>query len=276
VGRHRKQSESTVRRRSLIALSGLVPAGIVSATTAVGAVDGVGAEHVPDHNTGPLGRLLQLDDNNASAIGAGAPRDLLAIDALNSAPIHPAPGTPGFDDDKVVPVSGPLGVPAVAVAAYKQAANTLGAQQPGCGMSWELLAGIGRVESHHADNGAVDGRGTALTPIYGPALDGSMPGNEVIPDGGGGYQRAEGPMQFMPGTWSRYADANSNPQNIFDSALTAGRYLCSGGLDMRDIGQRTQAILRYNNSMAYVANVLAWSLGYATGVVPTSDALPPI
>ncbi|MGB2948819.1 MAG: murein transglycosylase, partial [Rhodococcus sp. (in: high G+C Gram-positive bacteria)] len=31
-----------------------------------------------------------------------------------------------------------------------------------------------------------------------------------------------------------------------------------------------------NNSMAYVANVLAWSTGYAPGIVPSSDQLPRI
>ena len=47
-------------------------------------------------------------------------------------------------------------------------------------MSWNLLAGIGRIESMHANGGATDPRGTAVQPIYGPALDGTLPGNEVI------------------------------------------------------------------------------------------------
>lgn len=274
VGRHRRRSESAVRRRSIIALSGLVPAGVVTATTAAGAVDPINVEHVPTHTHDPFTRFASFEDNNAARIAGHT--DSAVVEAVNALAIQRSPNSPEFDEDAVAPVSGPLGVPAIAEAAYKAAANTLAVQDPGCGMSWELLAGIGRVESHHADNGDVDARGTALNPIYGPALDGSLPGNEVMSDGAGGYQRAEGPMQFMPGTWARYADPNSNPQNLFDSALTAGRYLCSGGLNMRDMGQRTQAILRYNNSMAYVANVMAWSMGYATGVIPTSDALPQI
>jgi membrane-bound lytic murein transglycosylase B len=269
-------SGSTVRRKSIIALSGLVPAGVVTATTAAGAVDGVNVEHLPEHNHhDPLSRFASFEENNAARVAAGH-TDGVAADAASAAPIQPRPGAPEFDENAAAPVSGPLGVPAIAVAAYKSAASTLAVADPGCGMSWELLAGIGRVESDHADGGQVDARGTALTPIYGPALDGSLPGNQVIPDGGGGYQRAEGPMQFMPDTWARYANPESNPQNLFDSALTAGRYLCSGGLNMRDMGQRTQAILRYNNSMAYVANVMAWSMGYASGIIPAADALPPI
>ena len=70
------------------------------------------------------------------------------------------------------------------------------------------------------------------------------------------YARAMGPMQFLPGTWSRYAsdgdgDGKADVQNVFDSTLAAARYLCSGGLNLRDPSQVITAILRYNNSMAY-------------------------
>ena len=100
-------------------------------------------------------------------------------------------------------------------------------------------------------------------------------------DGDANFDRAVGPMQFLPETWNRYkADGNgdgvSDPQNLYDAALATGQYLCDGDLNLRDLGQSTKAILRYNNSMAYVANVLAWSTGYATGIVPSSDQLPRI
>jgi hypothetical protein len=148
---------------------------------------------------------------------------------------------------------------------------------PSCGISWNLLAGIGRIESMHANGGATDARGTAIQPIYGPALDGTLPGNEVIvrSSAGGGvtYARAMGPMQFLPGTWARYAsdgkgDGVADPQNLYDSTLAAARYLCSGGLNLRLPSQVMAAILRYNNSMPYAENVLGWAAAYATGVVP--------
>ena len=93
------------------------------------------------------------------------------------------------------------------------------------------------------------------------------------------YARAMGPMQFLPGTWSRYAsdgdgDGKAEVQNLFDSTLAAARYLCSGGLNLRDQSHVMAAILRYNNSMAYARNVLGWAGAYATGVVPVD--LPPI
>lgn len=88
-----------------------------------------------------------------------------------------------------------------------------------------------------------------------------------------------GPMQFLPGTWARYAsdgkgDGVADPQNLFDSTLAAARYLCSGGLNLRDQSQVLTAILRYNNSMPYAQNVLGWAAAYATGVVPVD--LPPM
>lgn len=89
------------------------------------------------------------------------------------------------------------------------------------------------------------------------------------------YARAMGPMQFIPGTWSRYAsdgdgDGKSDPQNLYDSTLAAARYPCSGGLNLRDPAQVMTSVLRYNNSVAYARNVLGWAASYATGVEPVN------
>jgi len=183
----------------------------------------------------------------------------------------------------VVNSPGALRIPAIALSAYRNAERMMASAAPGCGVSWNLLAGIGRIESLHANGGATDTRGTAVRPIYGPTLDGTLPGNEVIVQSRSAnrvmYARAMGPMQFLPGTWSRYAsdgdgDGRADVQNVFDSSLAAARYLCSGGLNLRDPGQVMTAILRYNNSVAYARNVLGWAAAYATGVVPVN--LPPI
>jgi membrane-bound lytic murein transglycosylase B len=183
----------------------------------------------------------------------------------------------------VVNSPGALGIPTMALSAYRNAERMMAGADPGCGISWNLLAGIGRIESMHANGGATDAHGTATRPIYGPALDGTLPGNEVIVqsygDGRVSYARAVGPMQFLPGTWARYAsdgdgDGVADPQNLYDATLAAARYLCSGGLNLRDQSQVLAAILRYNNSMPYAQNVLGWAAAYATGVVPVD--LPPL
>jgi membrane-bound lytic murein transglycosylase B len=175
------------------------------------------------------------------------------------------------------------GIPSMALAAYRNAEQMMATSDPNCGISWNLLAGIGRIESGHANGGATNARGTAVQPIYGPALDGTLAGNEIIVQSSGAgsvtYARAMGPMQFLPGTWARYAsdgdgDGVADPQNLYDSTLAAARYLCSGGLNLRDQSQVMAAILRYNNSIPYARNVLGWAAAYATGVVPVD--LPPV
>jgi membrane-bound lytic murein transglycosylase B len=190
----------------------------------------------------------------------------------------------------VVNSPGTLRIPAMALSAYRNAERMMAGAYPGCGISWNLLAGIGRIESMHANGGATDSRGTAVRPIYGPTLDGTLPGNEVIVQNRSAdrvsYARAMGPMQFLPGTWARYAsdgdgDGKADVQNLFDSTLAAARYLCSGGLNLRDASQVMTSILRYNNSVAYARNVLGWAAAYATGVVPVdlpaiTGPVPPI
>ncbi|EOM76098.1 lytic transglycosylase [Rhodococcus rhodnii] len=183
-------------------------------------------------------------------------------------------------------VLGTLGIPEIVLNAYRAAELQLMAEQPGCGVSWNLLAGIGRIESGHARGGRIDSIGTTVSPILGPTLDGTLAGNAVIRDTDGGaidgdphHDRAVGAMQFIPSTWASWAsdgnaDGVADPNNVFDAALASARYLCSGGVDMRQRDQLHRAVLRYNNSSAYVADVLLWSDSYARGTIAPQDAAP--
>ena len=180
------------------------------------------------------------------------------------------------------------GIPAQALAAYQAAQRLLAEADPGCKVDWALLAGIGKVESDHGRWGRnlLDAAGTAVPGIYGIPLTGD--GVARITDTDGGrydrdvvYDRAVGPMQFIPGTWKSVgADGNNDgrrdPQNIADAATAAGVYLCSGSGDLTQSSDLTRAVLRYNYSMDYVAKVTSIAASYRAGhsVVPAT-ALPP-
>lgn len=177
-------------------------------------------------------------------------------------------------------------VPPLVLEAYVNAAARVVVGSPGCsGMGWPLLAGIGAVESAHAGGRTLSDNGDVTPPVIGPRLDGSGVGGNRTPfpdtddgalDGDLEYDRAVGPMQFLPQTWARWArdgndDGTSDPQNIFDAALAAAAYLCGEGpADLADREQLVAAITRYNRSPSYVAEVLAYADSYAAGSDPPS------
>ncbi|GAA4407201.1 lytic transglycosylase domain-containing protein [Tsukamurella soli] len=179
--------------------------------------------------------------------------------------------------DAVHMPAGPLGIPGIAYKAYQSAARRMAAEMPGCGVPWYLIAAIGRIESGHADGGNVDATGRTITPIEGPLLDGSLTGNNIViaSDSGGQvtYARALGPMQFLPSTWALFGADNSGDgkadiNNIFDASYATARYLCASGTDLTDEANQRAAVFRYNNSAAYVANVIAWAKAYRDRAIP--------
>ncbi len=222
------------------------------------------ARGVTDEDLGAGGRLPETDELSAAFLA-----DADDLESLRG-------GLSPFDDlGEGVP-----GIPGVMLEAYQRAEERLATTKPGCNMTWSLLASIGRIESNHARGGLVDAQGNASPAILGPVLDGQ--GFAAIHDTDGGafdgnstWDRAVGPMQFIPGTWAAFAadgngDGQSNPNNIYDATVGSGNYLCSGGGDMDNSEQRAQAIFRYNHSDEYVATVMAWAIQYEQGV----DSLP--
>ncbi|MCX5038036.1 lytic murein transglycosylase [Streptomyces coelicoflavus] len=179
------------------------------------------------------------------------------------------------------------GIPATVLRAYRAAETAVGRTDPGCRLPWELLAAIGKVESGQARGGAVDRNGTTLGRITGPPLDGR--GFALIRDTDGGahdgdtvYDRAVGPMQFLPSTWARWGtdgngDGRADPNNVFDAALAAGHYLCAGDRDLGRGADLERAVLSYNNSRAYLETVRYWLEFYRRGVhtVPDGEGVVP-
>jgi hypothetical protein len=192
------------------------------------------------------------------------------------------------DAGPVIPAVFTGDIPATVLDAYRRARDATALSQPGCRLPLELLAAIGKVETGHARGGQVDSRGTTLRPILGPALNGI--GFAAIRDTDRGrldgdtvWDRAVGPMQFIPGTWQGWAsdgngDRHADPHNVYDASLAAARYLCAANRDLGTPEGLDQAILSYNRSASYRNLVLRWMATYTGGtvVVPDAAGLSPV
>lgn len=166
------------------------------------------------------------------------------------------------------------GIPERALRAYASAALTVQAEQPGCGLGWNTVAGIGAIESAHGTHsgGSLDAAGYPQPAIRGIPLDGSA--SAAIGDTDGGewdgdavWDRAVGPLQFIPATWERWGadgdgDGRADPNQIDDAALAAGRYLCAAGEMTSATGWR-RAVFSYNHLDSYVDDVAAAANAYA-------------
>ncbi len=199
-------------------------------------------------------------------------------------PVDVVGGTGGAEPTPPVFYVG--GIPSVVLGAYRNAAAMLAQGQPNCHLPVELLAAIGKVESGHARGGRLAAAGTAVPPILGPVLDGTN-GDAAIADTDHGaldgdpvWDRAVGPMQFIPSTWRNWAsdgnhDGIADPENIYDATLAAGRYLCAGGRDLSTDAGIQAAILSYNDSTAYLRLVTAWLTAYRGGITEVAAVTAP-
>ncbi|MGV9567849.1 C40 family peptidase [Streptomyces sp. NPDC003480] len=134
-------------------------------------------------------------------------------------------------------------IPAYMLALYQRAA-------PQCpGLSWTILAAIGKVETDHARH---------------PTMVSSA--------------GAVGPMQFLPSTFQSYAypvppggKTPPTPWDPVDAVYAAARLLCAGGA--KNGKNLRRAIWHYNHSDAYVNQVLKIADMYAAAApAPTGAA----
>jgi hypothetical protein len=126
-------------------------------------------------------------------------------------------------------------IPAHLLTVYREAASET------CGMRWEVLAAVGKVETDH-------GRST-------------LPGVTS----GENFAGAKGPMQFLQATWNAYGvdgdhDGDTDVYDPVDAIWGAANYLCANGAGS---GREQDALWHYNHSSAYVDDVLSIAAGYA-------------
>ncbi len=100
-----------------------------------------------------------------------------------------------------------------------------------CGLPWQVLAGVARVESDFGKNMATSSAG------------------------------AIGYGQFLPATWAAYGNGG-NAYDFHDAIPAMARYLCANG----GAGDVRGALFAYNHAGWYVDEVLAVALRY--GYVP--------
>ena len=173
-------------------------------------------------------------------------------------------GLPSLDDGRI---------PTVAYDAYLAASAASPTVAAGCSVDWTVLAGISQVEARHGqmdEDHHLAPNGDVLPEVRGAALDGTGQ-TEPVPDTDGGeldgdstWDRAMGPLQFIPTTWAELGrdgngDGVADPDNLYDAALTAAAHLCvrTPG-DYSDRATLREALVGYNASGRYAEQVLGW------------------
>lgn len=145
----------------------------------------------------------------------------------------PAPGEPRHDS--LTRPAEPI--PAGMQALYQQAGQAYG-------LPWELLAGVGMIETGHGANKNTSSAG------------------------------AQGPMQFMPGTWAGFgvdgdSDGVKDVLNPADAVPAAANYLKASGAP----GDYRKALFAYNRANWYVNDVLWYAQKYGARVCAGVNAV---
>ncbi|QBR92525.1 lytic murein transglycosylase [Nocardioides euryhalodurans] len=226
---------------------------------------------------GPTTAVAETEPVSALPDGSSVPAEAIEAPASLSEPGVVAPGVQGRPD-RAVATATTSGIPAAALAAYQRAETVINAADRSCRISWQLIAAIGRVESDHGRYGGnvLDDDGRATPGIYGIALNGRNDTQAISDTDAGQYDddarwdRAVGPMQFIPSTWSVVGvdgdnDGTRDPQDIDDAALASAVYLCSGNDDLSTTPGQRAAVFRYNHSDDYVDLVLSFMNAYLDG-----------
>lgn len=152
-------------------------------------------------------------------------------------------GTAMLTSDEVPSAAARAEIPAAYLEDFQAAAATCP------GLSWTVLAGIGRVETDFGADDHVSSAG------------------------------AEGPMQFMPSTFAAYDEpvppgglTPPTPFDPVDAIYAAARMLCADGA--RGGADVSGAVYAYNHTDAYVQEVLSDAAAYETSSASSAAGAP--
>ena len=253
-GRHTSRTASARRRRA----AALLPLALLSGATTV-------------HVAG-AGAAIETTDERPATLPDGTvlPAEAYQTPASYSRPARVSLGVPPGRGEAVIAAASANGIPSSALSAYQRAESVINVADKTCNIPWQLIAAIGRVESDHGRYGGntLGGDGVSRPGIFGIPLDGRRNTAEISDTDAGQFDndvvwdRAVGPMQFIPSTWSLVGvdadgDAKRNPQDIDDAALAAAVYLCSGDGNLATEAGQRRSVFRYNHSDEYVDLVLS-------------------
>ena len=146
-------------------------------------------------------------------------------------------GLGNADASQIVATASTSGIPSAALGAYQRAETVINAADKACNLTWQLIAAIGRVESNHgrANGNVLDTTASRARHLRHRAQRVQRTTEILDTDAGQfdndtAYDRAVGPMQFIPSTWSVVGvdadgDGVRNPQDMDDAALGTAVYL---------------------------------------------------
>lgn len=205
-----------------------------------------------------------------------APTRTPAPSALPTDTVSRTPIAELADPEWVERIAAAGNIPERALYAYAGAAIEVSRLTPSCGLGWNTLAAIGLVETEHGsmNNATLRPDGTVTPAIIGIPLDGN--GTNPVTDTDAGkidgdttWDRAVGPMQFIPSTWEAAAqdgnrDGKTDINQIDDAALATAIHLCDVGGDLTQAQNWIAAINAYNPSVDYNNRVAEAATHYAT------------
>ena len=228
-----------------------------------------------------VARLAMADSGTERGAETVADRATPQVPALEVGATPVGARRPAALDGRRAQRTGTL--PGPAAYAYTFASSALEEAEPRCGLSWSLLAAVGRIESNHGRAGAsrLDDRGVVSPAFRSARLDGSS-GTTKVRDTDAGdldrdrrFDRAVGPMQLLPSTWGVVGvdadgDGRRDPDDIDDAALGAAVLLCGAPGRLTDRDGLTEALRRYNAAPGYAAAVTSLEREYRRTGVPVA------